>query len=249
MSAIYYPPLEVYKNLHHLLKNRKLELVSGFRVAGTRSSNRTKEQKTTDKKYLDDQTFIRNIQFDKFIIVEARDAPEKDRRYKKSINEYSRSLPTKTFIIILDRTSEAIKSPDLQKILMKLPDIKSQSRKFNMDVILITENELTNHPIKKLHEFQTDGSDSVGFVHFVHKIYTLFIMNIFDHISVPEHTILTRDEETIVLSELKIQRHQLPKIHVMESVCVVLGAEVDDIIQIIAFNENSGLEPRYRLVV
>jgi len=83
----------------------------------------------------------------------------------------------------------------------------------------------------------------------VHEIYTLFIMDIFDHVSVPDHKILTKKDEEKVLSELKIMRHQLPKAHVTDAVCIVIGAEVDDILQIDAFNENSGLERRYRLVI
>jgi len=242
MSKRSYPPLDVYKNLHHFLNNRKLELVWGSMVAGSSTARSSKE-------FLTDDNFIKTIQFDKFIIVEAKDSTTKDRRYRKSIHPSCHNKRTRTFIIILDRTTEAIKSPALQKILMKLPDIKSQSRNFNMDVILVTENHLTNHPIKKLQEFQSNGTSTNGFINFVHVIYTLLIMNIFDHVSVPKHTILSREDETKILDELKIKKHQLPKIQYLDSVSIILGAEIDDIVDIDVFNENTGYETRYRLVV
>ena len=168
---------------------------------------------------------------------------------RKTIHPTCLKKPTKTFIIIMDRQSEAIKSPELQKILMRLPDIKAETRKFNMDVILITENELTSHPIKKLQEFSTEGTETLGFINFVHEIYTLFIMDIFDHVTVPEHRILSRKEEEAVLKQLRIGRHQLPKANTKDGACIILGAEVGDILEISAFNENSGIERRYRLVV
>ena len=74
-------------------------------------------------------------------------------------------------------------------------------------------------------------------------------MDIFEHVSVPQHKILSRVDEKQALSDLRVQRHQLPKAHVGDAVCVILGAEIDDVIQIDAFNENSGIERRYRLVV
>lgn len=242
MSKLYYPPLEVYKNIYHLLQNRNLELVFGSMIAG---SSKTK----SSKNYLSDDDFIKNIQFDKFIIIEAKDTVSKTRRYRKTVHSSCHNKPTRTFIIILDRQTEAIKSPYLQKILMKLSDIKSTTRKFNMDVILITENTLTNHPIKKLQEFQTNGSDDIGYIHFTHKIYTLFIMNIFDHVSVPKHKILSHQDAEKVIKQLSIKKTQLPKITQLDSVSVFLGAIPDDIIEIETFNENSGLERRYRLVI
>jgi len=119
MSGVYYPPLEVYKNLHHFLKNRDLELVLGYRLAGTK-----KVPQINPHKYLGDQDFIKNIQFDKFIMVEAKDLPSKDRRYNKNVPKYCSTIPTRTFIIILDRQTEVIKATELQKVWIKIPDIK-----------------------------------------------------------------------------------------------------------------------------
>ena len=242
MSNRSYPPLDVYKNIHHFLKNRNLELVWGSRVAGTSRANSSKD-------YLTDDSFIKNIQFDKFVIVEAKDSPTKDRRYIKSIHPTCKSRKTRTFIIIMDRTTDAIKSQALQKILMKLPDIKAQNRNFNMDVILVSEIPLTNHPIKKLQEYETKGTENVGYINFVHVVYTLLIMNIFDHISVPAHRILSRKDEVKVLNDLKIKKSQLPKIQYLDPVSIVLGAVPDDVIEIDLFNENTGYETRYRLVL
>ena len=162
-----YPPLVVYQKLPLLLKNRKLNLVSGSLTTGTKGRKRSKEQKSADKIWLTDKDFMHDIQFEGFIIIEAEDDSLHDRRYAKFKHKHTRDLKTRTFIIILDREQTQIKSAQLHKILMKLPDIKAAERKFNAEVIMISENKMGVHPRKKMEQFKeiipsiTGGSDLV----------------------------------------------------------------------------------------
>jgi len=284
MSQINYPPLEVYKNLHHLLRHRKLELVSGSYI--TEVSNRTRRLKSstvqslpeiieasspdaqvsvdTDEPEVDDhepkltktikrvgtwlpdKEFVELIQWERYCIVEARDLPTKDRRYPK-VDKHCSTIKTKTFIVILDFGYDT-NSADLAKILGKLPDIKSTTRKFNMDVLVISQNYLTVHAAKKLAQYEFLGSDVAGYVSLTNELFTLFMSDIFERASSAAHRILSISEEEEVLKSLCVTKHSLQKIAPSDVKCIILGATTGDVLEIISFNENTADDLHYRVV-
>jgi DNA-directed RNA polymerase subunit H (RpoH/RPB5) len=286
MSQIKYPPLEVYKNLHHCLRHRNLELVSGSYIHQV--SNRSKRAKApevtlpevfeesvaiepsvvdvitpavddsveaeVDQKpskphigsWLPDKDFVDLIQWERYCVIEARDLATKDRRYPK-VHKSCTSLKTKTFIIILDYGYD-VNSADLTKILGKLPDVKSKTRKFNMDVLIISENYLTVHAAKKLAQYEFLGSEAAGYINLINELFTLFMYDIFERTSSAAHRILSAAEEESVFKSLRVAKYTIQKIAPTDPKCVVLGAVTGDVLEIVTFNENTAVDLHYRVV-
>jgi DNA-directed RNA polymerase subunit H (RpoH/RPB5) len=278
-GKINYPPLEVYKNLHHLLRHRYLELVSGSYV--TELSERVRRYKpekqldifetiprdsnietpsaepdeipTTAKPvpkrigtWLPDKEFVDLIQWERYCIVEARDLAVKDRRYPRT-SDYCKTVKTKTFIVILDKSYD-VDSAGMTKIMNKLPDIKSLTRKFNMDIIIISENPITIFASKKMLQYASSGSDTAGYVFPCNELYTVFIFDITTRESSASHRILTLAEEQQVLQELNVPKHALQKISYRDAHAMILGAVPGDLVELITFNENTADDLHYRVV-
>lgn len=271
MDGIFYVPLVVYRNLHHLLRYRKLELVNGSFITATSAkakkremldalpldseseseSTETPETPRTPKtpglkksKYkmvqgwLDDLSFIELIQWERYCIVEARDLDTKVRKYPKHY-KYNQAAKTKTFIIILDQGYE-VNSADLTKILGKLPEIKSSTRKFNTDILIISENYLTIHAAKKLSQFVTPGDETAGYISAINELYPIFMSDPFERKSTSKHRILDVDEEKKALLQIRATKQSLQKIAPLDPICIILGAITGDMLEISAFNENTG---------
>lgn len=220
------PSLEVYHNLPTFFKHRNLEMVSPL---------------------LTDKDFTTNIQYDGYIIIETLDA-RKDRRIPKTYHPSTINRKTKTYIIIIDVEITSLASAFLHKILTRINHIRSNERPHNIDVIIISENELGIHPKKKIEQFKSNGDENAGFVNIIDQLYTLFISDIFDHKLVPPHRIISKDEEEALIKRERINRSQLPKILKTDVACIIIGAVPDDIIEITRYNENSGLDITYRIV-
>ena len=233
-----FPPLTVYKNLHILFENRKIKLEYGSFT----------DKKISKEKLVSDKDFINKIQFDRFIIVSAVDAADKKRRYAPGINPDSYKLKTKTFIIIVDRGNDFTKSEHFEKMLSKLPEIKSKTRNFNIDVIIITENKISSFGLKKMDQFKFSGASDRGFVTVTPVLYTLFMYNIFDYNIVAEHKVIDKVEELEILKFLQIQKINLPKISKSDPVCTIIGGEIGDIVEIKNMNQLSGIELIYKVI-
>ncbi|RLF15635.1 MAG: DNA-directed RNA polymerase subunit H [Thermoprotei archaeon] len=73
--------------------------------------------------------------------------------------------------------------------------------------------------------------------------------NIFDHVLVPKHILLTKEEAKKVLKELGVQPWQLPWIRASDPAAKALGAKPGDIIKIIRKSKLAGYSIAYRYVV
>lgn len=260
MSLHDYPPLVVYKNLHTFLTYRKLVLVSGSFVSKGRKTQKSKildeqpvqfdqnEPKvgSDQSNWLKDAEFIDLIQWDRFCIIEAADSETKERRFAK-VSQYCKTISTKTFIIILDQDFDIV-SADLTKILSKLPEISSSERNFNMDIIIISEYELPIHPKKKIEQYEFSGSNSAGYVSISNQLYTLFTFDIFKRDLAPQYHIVSTDSEEAVLQDISTSKVKLTSISSKEPPCIILGAVPGDLLEITGYNENTGIECRYRYV-
>ena len=79
-------------------------------------------------------------------------------------------------------------------------------------------------------------------------------INVFRHEFVPEHYLVSKEEEKILLSDLRIKREQLPKIRREDPVVRLLErieGPIDEgrIIKIIRRSETAGVAVAYRLLI
>jgi DNA-directed RNA polymerase subunit H len=70
-----------------------------------------------------------------------------------------------------------------------------------------------------------------------------------NHILVPVHEVLKKDEGEELLKTLDIDKEQLPKIKVDDPVAKEIGAKIGDIVRIIRESPTAGKSVVYRLVV
>ncbi|MDI9646215.1 MAG: DNA-directed RNA polymerase subunit H [Archaeoglobales archaeon] len=70
-----------------------------------------------------------------------------------------------------------------------------------------------------------------------------------DHILVPKHEILSKEEAEELLKILGISKEQLPKIKASDPIVVEIGAKPGDIIKITRKSLTAGKSVFYRLVV
>ena len=73
--------------------------------------------------------------------------------------------------------------------------------------------------------------------------------NIFDHILVPKHVLLTPEEVTNVLKKFNITLNQLPKISVKDPAVKTLDAKKGDVVKILRKSQTAGISEFFRIVV
>jgi DNA-directed RNA polymerase subunit H (RpoH/RPB5) len=253
MADNFYPPLLVYKNLKNIFTYRTLELVDGDyngkvkkpkTVSQTKNAKEKKETKSKEpvQAWMSDDAFMELIQWKRFCIIEARDAPTKDRRHPRC-HPYAVGLKVKTFFIILDKDFDT-NSADVAKMMGNLPS----ADKFNIDCIMISEDYLTIHAKKKMETYEASGSDKSGYVIITNQLHTLFMHDIFKRPTMPKYCIVPHAEEAAILQEILINKINIEKKSSKDPVMIILGALPGDFIEIICFNENTGNMIRYGVV-
>ena len=70
-----------------------------------------------------------------------------------------------------------------------------------------------------------------------------------DHILVPKHEVLSKEEAEEILRLLGVKPEQLPKIRADDPIAKEIGAKVGDIVRIIRESPTAGVSIAYRLVV
>ena len=76
-----------------------------------------------------------------------------------------------------------------------------------------------------------------------------FDHNVIDHILVPQHIILTKEEGEKVLKQYNAKPYQLPYIKVSDPAIKSIDARPGDIIKIVGKSSTAGEATRYRYVV
>lgn len=213
-----HPPLVVYKNLNTLLNYRKLKLINGSLL------------QKDNKNLLSDKDFIYSIKTNNFVIVEAHP-------------ENPASVLEKTFIIISEEL-EAIKAGDIEKMMNKIPKIKSLERDFDMNILIVTRDPLNTHAEKKI--LQYTNSNSPGKIRIKSCVYTILMYDLFKYNLVNPHRILSESEEIQVLDDLKTTKNLLPKISSSDPPVLILDGRIGQIVEIECINFNSGLDIKYR---
>jgi len=73
--------------------------------------------------------------------------------------------------------------------------------------------------------------------------------NIFNHVLVPVHQILTREEREELLKKYKVQPYQLPQVRASDPIAKAIGARPGDILRIVRDSATAGEYHSYRYVV
>ncbi|MEM3162588.1 MAG: DNA-directed RNA polymerase subunit H [Candidatus Bathyarchaeia archaeon] len=73
--------------------------------------------------------------------------------------------------------------------------------------------------------------------------------DIFSHVLVPKHEILTPEEREKVLAQYRVQPYQLPQIKASDPAVKAIGAKPGDILRITRQSPTAGVHIAYRYVV
>ncbi|MCD6492782.1 MAG: DNA-directed RNA polymerase subunit H [Archaeoglobaceae archaeon] len=74
-------------------------------------------------------------------------------------------------------------------------------------------------------------------------------MKLQDHMLVPKHEVLSKEEAEELLRSLGIKKEQLPKIKATDPIAKEIGAKVGDIVKITRESPTAGKSIAYRLVI
>jgi DNA-directed RNA polymerase subunit H len=74
-------------------------------------------------------------------------------------------------------------------------------------------------------------------------------LNVLEHVMVPDHKIMGEDEVLELLARYNITTEQLPKIYHDDPVVKEIGANADDVIQIVRTSHTAGRAEAFRLVI
>jgi len=117
-------------------------------------------------------------------------------------------------------------------------------------VITITEGRYT-HAVKKGARLRNEEAIKNGAkTKPIELLPTSFpVFEIFNHVLVPKHEILTDEEKKQILSEYKLQPYQIPHIKSVDPVVKAIGAIPGDILRVIRKSQTAGQHIAYRYVV
>ena len=74
-------------------------------------------------------------------------------------------------------------------------------------------------------------------------------IDIFEHILVPKHVLLSQEEIINLLKKFNITINQLPKISIKDPAVKTLDAKTGDVVKILRKSETAGISEFYRLVI
>lgn len=245
-----YLPYTIYENIQKFLTYRSLELVAGAQY-NTGDSKKTSSSKNAE--FLPEDEFVKNIQYYGYIQIEAKDAKDKDRHFHKSIPSEWRKKPVHTYIILLDQNSVYKSTQQFVKLLERIPGMNSETRDYNIELIVIAREKLSLHVQKKINTYITNGSvpgaeTKFGYRHIADFEYAMFSSDKLTNKFSQHHRILNKSDEKAILTRLMCTKKDLDKIRKTDPPLVWLGAEIGDIIEIRRFSETTAEEIAYRVV-
>lgn len=248
----HYYPFEVYSNILKMLNYRKLVLVKAAAYSG--------EQRAEP---LDKATFTKLFQYHQYILITAKDGPEKERRPLKSVAKHTRDsdkYPTWTYVLlVMPGAVHLSKSANLEK-LIKTVGLASPPKDRNIEVLLVHEGEFASNLSNKLASFNFNGivksTDAngepvetlTGYQQFQIIPYSILITERPKHVLCPPHIALTKAEEKQVLKTLRVEKTGLPVIRHNDPMSIWYGLTVNSVVKIIVDSETTGTGIKYCIV-
>jgi len=243
MSYEHYTPLAIYQNLPVFFEYRMLDLVSGNQVI---EKGKVVKSKNT---WMDDEEFMKIIQFQGYVIVEAKDSSKRHRKMR-NIPASLREFPVSTIIILFDDADTYTHTPEYKDLVLKL--LKTRDlRKHNLEIISISRNYPSVFLRKAIANLEKPkgSSDGSGYIKIFSRKYVA-LRNINPlHVNAPKCRILNEEEEKEVLETLYTEKRALPHIYDSDGMLIWYPAEIGDIVEEMHLSESVGLEKIYRIVV
>jgi len=84
-------------------------------------------------------------------------------------------------------------------------------------------------------------------IELIPRIFPSF--NIYEHVLVPKHEIITNEERQKVLGEYRVQPFQLPRLKVSDPAAKAIGAKPGDVVKVTRESPSAGRYVSYRYVV
>lgn len=244
MSYEHYTPLNIYKNLPTFFEYRMLDLIAGNQ---TIEKGKIVKSKTT---WMNDEDFMKTIQFQGYVIVEAEDSKSRTRKMR-NVPEVLRKLPVRTLIIIFDDTEKYDKTPEYKKLVNGLPHT-APTKKYNLELITVARklpSVFLRKAIAIIEKPAGDVESGTGYLRiFSRKYVALCNINPL-HVNAPRCRVLNEEEEREALNALYIDKRDLPRVFDSDGMMIWYPAEIGDIVEESHVSESVGLEKIYRVVV
>lgn len=109
--------------------------------------------------------------------------------------------------------------------------------------ILVLHDSLTSPAVLMLRDLETRGI----FISYFNENELLY--DIYEHVRVPKHTLLTVDEKQELLRTLRATEDLLPKMQRQDPMARYLGLRVGDVVKIDRYSMTVGHDVYYRIVV
>lgn len=231
-----YPPLIAFRNFHILEKYRQLELVAGRK----------------DFTKFSDEDVISHLQNSGFLMMEAQHKKNAPIRHLPSRFQAScKELTTKTFIILIEKeNNKGVMATDtIVRILNSIPGIKLKQREFNIDIIIIAENDFSTFVMKKLNEYKSSGGADFGYIDVCLFKHVDLLFDKFEYCMVALHEIVPDNMRKKVYEDVCSTPGNFPKILEKDAICKMIGARTGDIVKITNKHNTSGLKIDYREVI
>ena len=158
-------------------------------------------------------------------------------------------------ILMAPDSKYATKSPDFKKLLGPLitKNVGSKSAKTtnerierSLNIIIISEKELTNHIVKAINE---EYLSQYSMVHIEHYTYNLFKQVVPEHVMQPKFTVSTKEEAAEFCKEYYTDIDKFPKITSRDPMAVWLGLKQGDVVRIERTSESAGIAIVYRYCI